>query len=251
MDRKKTQPYIFKKQIISLMILCIILVFFLFIKKNKVYFNITIFYSFIVLVLTFAPIVRKILKYNDYIQYIVFYVPNFFPIIILNIGITDSQQVLSLVYGFIGGSLLLLLNHKNVIKLLKENSITTMFRISKRVFFERMLFLSLSIVAEEVFFRYFLIGYARETLGVYSILISSILFVHGHYMYRWSNQSFKVVAYIYHFIVGLVLGIVFYLTGAIGGCLLGHFLFNSPHYIVLIRRVFRGEEIKDFSFNDY
>lgn len=90
-------------------------------------------------------------------------------------------------------------------------------------------------VFQEIFFRGYLIC-AFSEYYIFSVLISSFLFVLDHFLAYRSARAFTGRDYFSLFFLSLLLGIIYYYTGSLIGCILGHLTFNSPRILWLVIR---------------
>lgn len=132
--------------------------------------------------------------------------------------------------------MLLLSNIRHTKEYVSAKNYTTLSPINVANLVNEILSYILAIVGEEIFFRYFLINSMTRYIGIYVIPMGGILFTLTHYLNRWANIIFNVRSYIYHTIIGLVLGGIYYLTGSICGCIISHLIFNSPELVILYKR---------------
>lgn len=242
------QPYIFKKQLFTIGILVVILSL-LYIDANFIWFNVALMYLVLVLVETFLPSLPRFLKYPPLIHELLYYSPMLVPIIIGGYYIKFSLSMWgkSMFLGILSGCILLFANKSKFIK--NINRVYTNTGFTFKEYWYQNFDLLLAIFAEELFFRYFLITYLDKNIGFYSVLISSFLFVYAHIINRWANKMFTYKSYLYIFVLGFLLGMVFWYTHTLSGCLLGHFIYNSSEFITNWKKYTAKEE--NLFNNDY
>ena len=91
-----------------------------------------------------------------------------------------------------------------------------------------LIFFSVTMIMEELIFRYYACGILNSLLGLdylWTILISSIVFslYHIHIWFSFKNLRLLLINLIYPFLMGLYLGYVF-LTYGYWSSFLGHFI---------------------------
>ena len=151
-------------------------------------------------------------------------------VIVLSIGeITDN-------YGFTSESLKIMKEHDVLHTLInKENRLMILF-----------LFI-LTMVMEELVFRFYLIGFLTQTLGLSIIIvlfISSISFslYHIHTWFTYKDLRILVIYLSNSFLLGLFLGFIFITLGIVL-CIIFHSLLGFLFYFNLYRRYFKGEPV--------
>lgn len=238
------QPYIFKKQIIFLAI-CLFFVKFI---DNRFYEirNICIYFSVLIFGITFVPSLKKMKNYNDYIHMVIYYGFYIVPIFKHQINFSSSFDINIIVVSIIACLLILLTNFNHFKFYLSKNNKINNFPISLGSFIFFACDSLIGIIAEEYFFRSYLITSLKTAIGKNSILISSFSFVLIHYLNRWSNTMYNIKSYINHLILGLVLGMIFYYSNSLLAVIVGHFVFNSPEWIINIKRLFMKRDCINF-----
>ncbi|PEM85143.1 hypothetical protein CN558_22365 [Bacillus wiedmannii] len=241
------QPYIFKKQLIAL---CTFFCLFLILYNLDTKLSIVIFFFCLVIIfITFVPSLWKRIQYSMLLNTIIYYLPLYLPCFFIYPKIETPDHLYGIALGFLLGFLLLLSNYKHN-KRYVSNENYQIFRVItlKRLIYDY--FKSIySVVGEELFFRYFLIGYLFEEIGFSVVVLSTSLFVLIHYLNRWANLHFNLRSYMYHALVGLSLSVLFIYTQSILGCIIAHLIFNSPHFVVILKR-YKNRKAKVL-FDDY
>lgn len=242
-----SQPFIFRKQIYSLIIAIISLIAGLLLSIHIAIIQVVIFYFYKLLVYTFAPVIREKLRYPLLIHTMIFISPYLVPFIFVHYNNIPANNLQGLILGVIISSVLLLSNFKHIRQQFSPSNYLLSFGIDRSEFYNSLISISISIIVEELFFRYLMISLLSQAIGVYAIFISAILFTHSHYINRWANVKFNLRSYIYQFVIGILLGMLFYYQKSIVGCIVSHFIFNLPTYIILLKR-FRNtnEEVSYF-----
>lgn len=241
------QPLYFKKQFYAIgMIVLTMFITFLYIPKSNLL-HVLIFFLIFILGLTFFPSIRGF-KYSRVIRHTLFFVPPLLPLLGYQLGIGKGDHILSIFLGIIFG-LLLVVGNLNYIKEFLSNSPLMFVRIRKNEFYFESFKIVIAVIVEEVFFRLFIFSMLRDEIGIMIVLISSLLFVWAHYLNRWANIKFGLKSYIFQFLVGVVSGIVYYVTTSIVGCILVHLMFNGYMILALYNRT-KLKKQGDL-FNDY
>ncbi|MFX1366430.1 MAG: type II CAAX prenyl endopeptidase Rce1 family protein [Promethearchaeota archaeon] len=107
-----------------------------------------------------------------------------------------------------------------------------------------LIFLPLTMIMEELIFRYYLIGILINSLNLDDlsvIFISSLIFslYHFHAWFSYKNRTLLLVNLIYPFLMGLYLGYMFLSFGIIF-CILIHYLLVFYLYYNISKRYFRN-----------
>lgn len=242
------QPYIFKKQITVLCCTIVITVVLYVLGKKKLYIAL-LMYSLVILFMTFIPSLRKKKKYPIVLHSILYYAPLYCSSIIPNyIDVKFSVMSIYTVITILGCIILILCNFR----VYKEtvSGFITKIPITLQDGIETLFNNTLALLSEEIFFRFFIIGFLRNDIGFYTILLSTFFFVLSHYVNRWANVQFILKNYIFIFLLGFLLGIVFYYSHNLLICIIGHFIYNSGIFI----RTFKRLKIKtkeNILFDDY
>jgi len=158
----------------------------------------------------------------------------------------DLYTILLLIPGF---SLLLfigkIINYfgfKNYdIELMRRHDVINAFINNNRIVL--WIFFPITMIMEELIFRYYLISFLSTTLQlkiILSILISSMAFslYHIHTWFSYKSQAILLINLSYTLLLGLYLGYLFYTLGFIV-CILIHYLIALYLYYNLYRKNFR------------
>lgn len=243
-------PYILVKQIYSLILLFLLI--FLFTKLNLTDIaNVLTFHLVLVVINTYAPITKEHFNYNKHIHYFVFFIAYLTPFLFLDINIGLRITFLSIAVSFSVGIFLLLISLKNLVRVITGNYQEFHKQLKALEFYELLVKFFLNIIGEELFFRIFIVESLRGKHYFVIIIISSVIFVHAHYINRWANAKYDSKAYFFHFIVGISLTSVYLVTNSLLACFISHFLFNTPLLISTCRRYLNAKKYENFSFNDY
>ncbi|MDX1799064.1 MAG: CPBP family intramembrane glutamic endopeptidase [Candidatus Lokiarchaeia archaeon] len=106
------------------------------------------------------------------------------------------------------------------------------------------LFFPLTMIMEELIFRYYLIGFLSISLNfdeISVILISSVVFslYHIHTWFSFKNLTILLINLVYPFLMGLYLGYIFLNLGILP-CILIHYILAFFLYYSLYRRYFKA-----------
>ncbi|MGL5378393.1 CPBP family intramembrane glutamic endopeptidase [Clostridium sp.] len=208
------------------------------------------FYLLVVLSSTLVPSIKLFISYSNSIHVIIYYLAFYIPIFSINNNNNrDINLINSISLSILYSTLLLISNLRHNFKYISGDNIITKLPLSKKAFYFEQYSNIIAVIGEELFFRYFIISILKPYIGIYSILVSAILFVHVHYINRWANIMFTHRSYIYQFMLSIGLAYIFYTTSSILGIIIGHLIFNLPDTILCFKRL----KVKDNEdmFNDY
>ncbi len=128
------------------------------------------------------------------------------------------------------GLLFIALRYKDVVLFFDEMFFALRPMTPLYVIIRSILGVAAAAVYQEIFFRGYLIC-ALSSFGVFSIVVSSLLFVLDHFLTWRAGRAFTGKDYVYLFLLSCALGVNYYYTGSLVGCILGHLIFNSPRII--------------------
>lgn len=92
-------------------------------------------------------------------------------------------------------------------------------------------------IAEELFFRGFIIGYVMPEYVVTAILMSSFLFFIHHFGLKWSSD-FSKNDFIIQILFGVVSSVIFIYTKSIVYPVIIHIVYNFPHVIKSFKGIY-------------
>ncbi len=172
--------------------------------------------------------------FGVYVQYIFVSVFDPFLILLLLIGI--------LVLIAIGKVIEIFIFNKDNIELMRKHDVMNVL-INKNNRIVIWLFFPLTMIMEELIFRYYLIGFLSNSLNlelVSVIFISSVIFslYHIHTWFSFKNITILLINLSYPFLMGLYLGYIFLNLGIIP-CILIHYILAFFLYYNIYRRYFR------------
>lgn len=245
------QPYIFKKQIVSLVFLSFVLLILKCVNNNSIFIEPVFYYCIVIISITFVPYLGKSLQYPIFLHTILYYFALFLPSLVINIDTRSSQNSLGMIIGIIAGILLILSNYKHNRKYISAENYIIFSKISLSELIYHIFTNVCAVVGEELFYRYFLIGLLYKNIGMNVVFLSSAVFVYSHFISRWANVNFNLRSYIYHGITGIAFGFIFFYTKSISGCIIAHLIFNSPEFIVIYIRYKSSKKEYDILFDDY
>lgn len=244
------QPYILKKQIVSLAFFSIIFLVLKLLANNI--FTVPVFYYCIeIIFITFVPSLRRKIKYPLFLHSILYCFAMFLPLFIVDIKIGNAQNLIGISAGIMVSILMLLSNYKHNRKYISSKNYMIFDKINFNGLFYHVFTNVYTVVGEEFFYRYFLIGFLYRHIGIYAVPISAAVFVYSHFINRWANKNFNLRSYIYHGITGIAFGLVFFYTRSICGCIVAHLIFNSPEFIVIFKRYTNSKKASQVLFVDY
>ena len=158
----------------------------------------------------------------------------------------DLYTILLLILGF---SLLLFIGkiinffgfNNYDIELMRRHDVINAFINNNRIVL--WIFFPVTMIMEELIFRYYLISFLATTLQlklILSILISSIAFslYHIHTWFSYKSQAILLINLSYTLLLGLYLGYLFFTLGFVV-CILIHYLIALYLYYNLYRKNFR------------
>ena len=158
----------------------------------------------------------------------------------------DLYTILLLILGF---SLLLFIGkiinffgfNNYDIELMRRHDVINAFINNNRIVL--WIFFPITMIMEELIFRYYSLSFLATTLQlklILSILISSIAFslYHIHTWFSYKSQAILLINLSYTLLLGLYLGYLFYTLGFII-CILIHYLIALYLYYNLYRKNFR------------
>ncbi len=244
------QPYIFKKQIITLIILVIILVILTYCEEH-IFFIPTFYYLINVVAITFVPSFRRKYKYPWIVHCLIYYFPMILPILFVDIHVSKSNHLVGIAMGLLGSVFLLVTNYKHNIEYISSKNYLTLSSLTLKEFVNKISTNIYIIICEEIFYRYFIISYLSMYIGGYSIVVSTLGFVFSHFINRWANVVFGIRSYFYQFMIGMVTGAVFYYTRSIWACIIAHLIFNSSEFIVFYKCYKNSKNCQNSMFDDY
>lgn len=138
--------------------------------------------------------------------------------------------------GIVYGMLLQLRQLPDLRLMLSREFIAMLPPLSREERFDEMLFPTLGAVAQEYFYRgamlYVLIGFA----GLWSIIIAAALFTIEHLVHFNSSEAFDGYDILVQAMLGLGLGVIFYFSSSLVGCMLGHIVYNGFAVLQALRR---------------
>ena len=242
------QPYIFKKQILSLCVIFIALVFSS--QVNASIFTVLIFYFFIAASATLVPSLRKNIKYPIILHTALFYLPLYVPLFFYRFGNANAVSLNGILLGLLFGLVLYGSKVKELKHTYSSANLTANSKITLREFLISLTWLLVALIGEELFFRYFLINILWYEFGYISILISTALFLHIHWINRWANKMFTKTSYLYLGVFSASVAFLYITTRSIIACALAHFIFNFSKYYTLAKRLLKRDDRTVF-FDDY
>lgn len=118
--------------------------------------------------------------------------------------------------------------------LLSDENISSIEKHDKYTIFMNIYTFLGGAISEEIFFRYFCIGYFIESSNWIAVSVSVFLFFLNHYGVKW-NECFTAYDYIIQIIFGIISGILLVVTNSIIPCITMHIVYNLPHVLLQIK----------------
>ena len=111
---------------------------------------------------------------------------------------------------------------------LSKEFIDILSPISQEHKIREILYPLLSGIAQEYFYRGVMLYILSEFIGLWAILIATLLFVFEHFMHPHAANAYDKRDYLFQGLLGLGLGTIFYFSESLIGVMLGHIVYNSP-----------------------
>lgn len=86
-------------------------------------------------------------------------------------------------------------------------------------------------IAQEVFYKGFVVAFLSPDWGLYAVLLASALFIVEHRLHYWGARSFDRIDYLLQATFSLILGLLYFLTGSLLGCIVAHMIYNLPSIV--------------------
>ena len=174
--------------------------------------------------------------FGVFIEFFLIKVINLVSILILVFGISSLLLIGILIEVFVYNNHLFVIiqNHDVINALIHKNN-----RIIVWIFF------SITMIMEELIFRYYSIGILNSVLNLQyllTILISSIAFslYHIHIWFTIKNLKILFINLIYSFLMGLYLGFIFFSFGFLS-CIIAHYIIAFLMHYNLYRRYYKNK----------
>lgn len=165
------------------------------------------------------------------IRFLVFLPPLFI------LGASNAQLVLwGIIAGIGWGLLLQLLQFRDLTFVLSKEFIRELppLPLQEKVLYS--LQLVLVAIGQEYFYRGVVLYVLISSVGIWAIVISSLLFTFEHVMHFNAAQVFDKYDIMLQTALAVGLGVIFYFSGSLIGCMLGHSLYNGPTLLQTLRR---------------
>lgn len=182
---------------------------------------------------------------------IILTIPIFFRVFI-EYFLIRGINLASILVLFLGISILLLIGilieiyvyDSHLFELIKNHDVINVL-ISKNNRVLVLIFFSITMIMEELIFRYYSIGILHSLLNLnyyLTILISSIAFslYHIHIWFSFKNLKLLLINLIYPFLMGLYLGFIFFSFGFIS-CVIAHYTIAFFMHYNLYRRYYKNK----------
>ncbi|MFX1379111.1 MAG: CPBP family intramembrane glutamic endopeptidase [Promethearchaeota archaeon] len=169
-----------------------------------------------------------------YVQYIFVRTLDIFIFLFFLFGLVTLFIIGKLIHNYIF--------NKDSIELMRKHDVTNAL-INRNNRIVIWLFFPLTMVMEELIFRYYLIGFLIDSLklDVLSVIfISSLIFslYHIHTWFSYKNLTILITNLVYTFLMGLYIGFLFLNIGIVP-CILIHYTLAFSLYYNIYKRYFK------------
>jgi len=177
--------------------------------------------------------------FGVFVQYFLIGEVNLVPILILLLGIPNLL--------FIGILIEIYAYNSHLFERIKNHDVIDALISKKNRVFVLIIF-SITMIMEELIFRYYFIGILDSLLNLnfyLTILISSVAFsvYHIHIWFSFKNLKLLLINLIYSFLMGLYLGYIFLSYGYFS-CIIAHYIIAFLMHYNLYRR-YKNNKIKN------
>lgn len=219
-------------------------------QNNLVLVKALVLYLWVLTFITFVPSMRKNIRYPLAIHYLIYFSPMLLsPFLIGDYAV--SWKIEYVMWGFLGGGILLLSTYRHLEQIFSKENLFANVPLNMVGFIMIVCHFIIALISEELFYRYTLINVMKDKMGNMSVIISAVIFLHSHYANRWANKIFSLKSYIYHFVIGIMFGCLFYKTNSLLSVIVAHTVFNSPQIFLAIKRLYIKQDNGEQLFNDY
>lgn len=140
--------------------------------------------------------------------------------------------------AFLFGLLPILFKIRDWSIFLNYDIISLQQKFSKEHYCSMVMILFGLTIAEEIFFRNFIIQFLRESLGIFSVFLSGFMFMLHHFSCKWGRKSFRKTDFVLQFFLGSFAAILYYFSRSIIPPIIFHLTYNSPHILFNLRSYF-------------
>ena len=241
------QPYFFLRQFVCIIIEIIILFAFVLMDVDVIFRFMCELTLLITISETFMPYILMRFRFIEAIDALFYYFPFYYHIIYIEQFEIHTHYKMPIILVIVCATILLLLiNFKDYKKAIVMGSIK--HPLSKSKFISILLSYLMALVSEEIVFRMMILNISIGFNRIVAVLISTTLFTFSHYINRWANVIYKIKNYIYIFLLGVLLALLYIYTKSLFLCIIVHMIYNSSDYIILVKRLLKKEELL---FDDY
>lgn len=138
--------------------------------------------------------------------------------------------------GIACGLLLQLPQLSDLRLILSDAFIAILPPLTKEERLDGVLLPTLSAIAQEYFYRGIMLYVLASYIGPWAIIAAALLFTFEHLMHLNTRRAFDKYDLLLQTFLGLGLGSVFYLSGSLAGCMLGHIVYNGASALQALRR---------------
>lgn len=144
--------------------------------------------------------------------------------------------------GIIAGGLLQLCQFRTVKLALSAEFLAILPPLSFEEKLKGTLTPLLSGVFQEYYYRGAMLYILMKPLGLWAIPIVSFCFLFEHVMHLGALKTFDKYDFFLQVLLSMILGLIFYFTHSLAGCIIGHCTYNSVASVHVIRRKTRNVE---------
>lgn len=166
----------------------------------------------------------------------IYIVPFLLPLLSdFRLSIKANNLIYWCMLGFISGILMILPKINEWLLVLSKDMLEFSAKKEKIDYYTQIVMLIGAAIAEEIFFRNFIIGYVDNVPYIISILLSCSLFFLNHFGVKW-NSRFELYDYIIQIIFAIISSILFIVSGSILPSIIAHIMYNFPLTLLAIKR---------------
>lgn len=165
----------------------------------------------------------------------IYVVPFLFPLITdFSLSLKANNLIYWCLLGLVVGILFILPKMNEWRIVLSKEMIEFTPKGEKVDYYTQIAMLIGAAIAEEIFFRNFVIGYIDNAPYIYSVLLSCGLFFLNHFGVKWSDK-FEIYDYSIQIIFSIISSILFIVSGSILPSIIAHLVYNSPPTLLTIK----------------
>ncbi len=188
-------------------------------------------YLIILLVSTFIRKIRG--KVNEVFRYFLLYIPFYIPLIFIykSIAIEMNNLIYGIIILILSLAILFYIEKDELSIMLDKEMIALLEPINKESFYFIAFETYCSAISEEIFYRLFILLLLYNDLGVWSVLLSSVLFLLQHTTNEHAKEEFNKKSYLLQGILSVSSCFLTIITKNIVLSIIMHLIFNTPTII--------------------